>query len=69
MLVFAVGVVLVAYASVGLGLNGKLPAGLVDYGAAFAGSWSPRTSRSGGSRHGRTRCCCRSRRCSTASAS
>jgi hypothetical protein len=36
MLVFAVGVVLAAYASVGLGLNGKLPAGLAEYGAAFA---------------------------------
>jgi cell division protein FtsW (lipid II flippase) len=36
MLVFAVGVVLAAYASVGLGLNGKLPAGLVEYGIAFA---------------------------------
>jgi cell division protein FtsW (lipid II flippase) len=36
MLVFAVGVVLFAYASVGLGLNGKLPAGLAEYGLAFA---------------------------------
>ena len=36
MLVFAVGVVLAAYASAGLGLSGKLPAGLVEYGAAFA---------------------------------
>jgi cell division protein FtsW (lipid II flippase) len=36
MLVFAVGVVLAAYASAGLGLNGKLPAGLIEYGAAFA---------------------------------
>jgi cell division protein FtsW (lipid II flippase) len=36
MLIFAVGVVLAAYASAGLGLNGKLPAGLVEYGAAFA---------------------------------
>jgi len=36
MLIFAVGVVLAAYASVGLGLNGKLPAGLIEYGAAFA---------------------------------
>ena len=36
MLIFAVGVVLAAYASVGLGLNGKLPAGVLEYGAAFA---------------------------------
>ncbi|HEY7144732.1 MAG TPA: FtsW/RodA/SpoVE family cell cycle protein [Streptosporangiaceae bacterium] len=35
MLIFAVGVVLFAYASVGLGMNGKLPAGLVVYGLAF----------------------------------
>ena len=36
MLVFSVGVVLFAYASAGLGLNGKLPAGLLEYGLAFA---------------------------------
>jgi cell division protein FtsW (lipid II flippase) len=36
MLIFAIGVVLAAYASVGLGLNGKLPAGLIEYGIAFA---------------------------------
>jgi cell division protein FtsW (lipid II flippase) len=36
MLAFALGVVLAAYASAGLGLNGKLPAGLIEYGAAFA---------------------------------
>jgi cell division protein FtsW (lipid II flippase) len=36
MLAFAVGVVLFAYASVGFGLNGKLPVGLVEYGLAFA---------------------------------
>jgi len=36
MLIFAVGVVLFAYASVGLGLNGKVPAGLLGYGLAFA---------------------------------
>ncbi len=36
MLAFAVGVVLFAYASVGFGLNGKVPAGLVEYGLAFA---------------------------------
>ena len=36
MLAFAVGVVLFAYASVGFGLNGKLPAGLAEYGLAFA---------------------------------
>lgn len=36
MLIFAVGVVLAAHASAGLGLNGKLPAGLIEYGAAFA---------------------------------
>jgi cell division protein FtsW (lipid II flippase) len=36
MLGFAVVVVLFAYANVGLGLNGKLPAGLVTYGLAFA---------------------------------
>jgi cell division protein FtsW (lipid II flippase) len=36
MLAFAVGVVLFAYASVGFGLNGKLPSGLAVYGLAFA---------------------------------
>ena len=36
MLIFAVGVVLFAYASVGLGLNGKIPAGIAEYGLAFA---------------------------------
>jgi cell division protein FtsW (lipid II flippase) len=36
MLGFAVVVVLFAYANVGLGLNGKLPSGLVTYGVAFA---------------------------------
>jgi cell division protein FtsW (lipid II flippase) len=36
MLAFAVGVVLFAYANVGLGLNGKLPTGVLTYGLAFA---------------------------------
>jgi cell division protein FtsW (lipid II flippase) len=36
MLIFAVGVVLFAYANVGFGLNGKLPSGLLEYGLAFA---------------------------------
>jgi cell division protein FtsW (lipid II flippase) len=36
MLIFAVAVVLFAYASVGLGLNGRLPAGLATYGLAYA---------------------------------
>ena len=36
MLGFAVAVVLFAYANVGFGLSGKLPAGLVEYGLAFA---------------------------------
>jgi cell division protein FtsW (lipid II flippase) len=36
MLAFAVVVVLFAYASVGFGLNGKLPPGLATYGLAFA---------------------------------
>ena len=36
MLIFAVGVVLFAYASVGLSITGRVPAGLVGYGAAFA---------------------------------
>jgi cell division protein FtsW (lipid II flippase) len=36
MLVFAVALVLFAYANVGFGLNGKLPAGLAEYGLAFA---------------------------------
>ena len=36
MLVFAVGLVLLAYASVGLGLNGKVPAGIAEYGLGFA---------------------------------
>jgi cell division protein FtsW (lipid II flippase) len=36
MLIFVVGVVLLAYANVGLGLNGKIPAGLFEYGLAFA---------------------------------
>jgi cell division protein FtsW (lipid II flippase) len=36
MLVFAVALVLFAYASVGLGLNGKVPSGIVEYGLGFA---------------------------------
>ena len=36
MLVFAVAVVLFAYATTGLGLNGKVPGGLLEYGLAFA---------------------------------
>ncbi len=36
MLVFAVGLVLFAYANVGFGLNGRLPTGMVTYGLAFA---------------------------------
>jgi cell division protein FtsW (lipid II flippase) len=36
MLVFAVGLVLFAYVSVGLGLNGKVPAGVAEYGIGFA---------------------------------
>ncbi len=36
MLAFAVAVVLFAYASVGLGLNGTLPAGLLTYGLSYA---------------------------------
>jgi cell division protein FtsW (lipid II flippase) len=36
MLIFAVGLVLLAYASVGLGLNGKVPAGIAEYGLGFA---------------------------------
>jgi hypothetical protein len=36
MLVFAVGLVLFAYVSVGLGLNGKVPAGTAEYGIGFA---------------------------------
>jgi cell division protein FtsW (lipid II flippase) len=36
MLIFAVGVVLFAYASVGLSMTGQVPAGLVGYGLAFA---------------------------------
>ena len=36
MLVFAVGVVLFAYASVGLSMTGRIPAGIVGYGLAFA---------------------------------
>ncbi|HEY6280041.1 MAG TPA: FtsW/RodA/SpoVE family cell cycle protein [Streptosporangiaceae bacterium] len=36
MLVFAVGVVLLAYANAGLGLNGHIPSGLITYGIGFA---------------------------------
>jgi cell division protein FtsW (lipid II flippase) len=36
MLGFAIVVVLFAYASAGFGLNGKVPAGLIEYGLAFA---------------------------------
>ncbi len=36
MLIFAVAVVLFAYASVGLSMTGKVPAGLAGYGLAFA---------------------------------
>jgi len=63
MLAFAVGVVLFAYANVGFGLNGKLPAGLAEYGLAFAAIVLVRISPSGSSRRLPTRCCCRSPRC------
>ena len=36
MLVFAVAVVMLAYASAGLGLNGKVPSGTFEYGLSFA---------------------------------
>jgi cell division protein FtsW (lipid II flippase) len=36
MLAFAIGVVLFAYASVGLSMTGRIPAGIVAYGIAFA---------------------------------
>jgi cell division protein FtsW (lipid II flippase) len=36
MLIFVVGLVLLAYANVGLGMNGNIPAGLFEYGVAFA---------------------------------
>jgi cell division protein FtsW (lipid II flippase) len=36
MLIFAVGLVLFAYLSVGLGMNGKVPAGIAEYGIGFA---------------------------------
>jgi len=36
MLAFAIGVVLFAYASVGLGMNGHVPTGLATYGVLFA---------------------------------
>jgi cell division protein FtsW (lipid II flippase) len=36
MLIFSLAVVLFAYASVGFGLNGKLPSGIVTYGLSFA---------------------------------
>jgi cell division protein FtsW (lipid II flippase) len=36
MLAFVVGVVMLAYANVGLGLNGKVPAGMFVYGISFA---------------------------------
>jgi cell division protein FtsW (lipid II flippase) len=36
MLIFVVAVVMFAYASVGLGLNGKVPAGMFAYGLSFA---------------------------------
>jgi cell division protein FtsW (lipid II flippase) len=36
MLAFVVGVVMLAYANVGLGLNGKVPAGMFEYGISFA---------------------------------
>jgi cell division protein FtsW (lipid II flippase) len=36
MLIFVVAVVMLAYASVGLGLNGKVPAGMFSYGLSFA---------------------------------
>jgi cell division protein FtsW (lipid II flippase) len=36
MLIFAVAVVMFAYAAVGLGLNGKIPSGMFAYGLSFA---------------------------------
>ena len=36
MVAFAIGVVVFAYANVGLGLNGKIPPGIAEYGGGFA---------------------------------
>ena len=36
MLAFAIAVVLFAYAGAGLGMNGKVPSGMLTYGLAFA---------------------------------
>ncbi len=36
MLLFVVGIVILAYANVGFGLSGKLPSGLIEYSVAFA---------------------------------
>ena len=55
MLVFAVGVVLAAYASAGLGLSGKLPAAWSSTARRSPCSCSPPISPSGGWRPGRTR--------------
>ena len=60
MLIFVVGVVLLAYANVGLGLNGKIPAGMFEYGLAFAILVGlPPTWRCAGWRRTPTRSCCR----------
>ena len=55
MLVFAIGVVLFAYASVGLGMNGRIPAGILGYGLPSPSSCCWPTWRSAGSPRGRTR--------------
>ncbi len=63
MLVFALAVVLFAYAAVGLGLKGKLPSGLPGTLLIFAVLMLAAHRRSGGSRRTPTRCCCRWPRC------
>ena len=64
MLLFALGVVLFAYAAVGLGLKGKLPPGLpVDIIVFAVAHARRRIWRSAGSRRTPTRCCCRWPRC------
>jgi hypothetical protein len=58
-----------AYAAVGLGVEGTVPADIVGYGGWLAGLCLAATSWSGSPRRTPTRCCCRSWPRSTASAS
>ena len=68
LLVLALAVGIGAYAAVGLGVEGEVPADILAYGGWLAALVIAATSWSGSPRRTPTRCCCRSSPPSTASA-